>query len=217
MEELKLVQGIVLKHYPVGEYDYAVTIFTATDGKISAFARSARKPGGRLSGCVEPFCFGTFKLFVGKSSYTITEADISNYFEGFRKDFDSSLYGTLLLEIADYYTRENAEDKELLNLLYLSLKALLNQNLPNKLVKCVFFLRALLIEGEYPGAPTDMAVSADCARALDYIENSSLEKLYTFTVSQEVLLELERITTAYIGRYIDRPLKAMDMLESFDI
>ncbi len=213
MEDLLLVRGIVIKHYPVGEYDFAVTIFTGERGKISAFAKSARKPGNRLSGSVEPFCFGTFKLFVGKSSYTITEADIENYFEGFRLDFDSSLYGTVLLEIADYYTRENAEDKELLNLLYLSLRALLNKNLPNRLVKCIYVLRALITEGEYPGIPQGRVLSAAARQALSHIEQAPLEKLYTFSVSEEVLDELDAITTEYIKRFIDRPIKSLEMLE----
>ena len=57
MEDIITVRGIVLKHSPSGDYDWVATIFTAERGKITAFARSARKPNGRLSGTVEPFCF----------------------------------------------------------------------------------------------------------------------------------------------------------------
>ena len=213
MEDLKLVSGIVIKHYPVGEYDYAVTIFTAQQGRISAFAKSARKPAGKLSGAVEPFCFGSFKLFVGKSSYTIIEADIENYFEGFRQDFEASLYGSVLLEIADYYIRDNAEDRALLNLLYISLKALLNKNIPNRLVKCVYILRALVTEGEYPGIPERASLSWSAVTALKHISESPLEKLYTFSVTEEVLSELESVTMDYLGRFIDRPIKSMEMLK----
>lgn len=213
MEDLKLVSGIVIKHYPVGEYDYAVTIFTAQQGRISAFAKSARKPAGKLSGAVEPFCFGSFKLFVGKSSYTIIEADIENYFEGFRQDFEASLYGSVLLEIADYYIRDNAEDRALLNLLYISLKALLNKNIPNRLVKCVYILRALVTEGEYPGIPERASLSWSAVTALKHISENPLEKLYTFSVTEEVLSELESVTMDYLGRFIDRPIKSMEMLK----
>ena len=153
MEDFVVVRGIVLKHAPVGDYDWVATIFTAERGKITAFARSARKPSAKLSGLVEPFCFGTFKLFAGKNSYTIAEADIENYFEGFRADLEGACYGTFFLELCSFYTRENNEDKDLLNLLYFSLKALLKENIPNRLVRCIFELRALVIEGEYPGIP----------------------------------------------------------------
>jgi DNA repair protein RecO (recombination protein O) len=216
MEDIITVRGMVLKHSPSGDYDWVTTIFTKERGKITAFARSARKPGGKLSGCVEPFCFGTFKLFVGKSSYNIVEADIENYFEGFRTDLEGACYGTFFLEIASYYSRENNEDIELLNLLYVSLKALLNPSIPNQLVRCTFELRALLTEGEYPGAPTDRPILESTRYAMSYIESSPLSKLYTFNVSDEVLRQLCGITSEYRRKFIDRTLKSMEMLATFD-
>ncbi len=216
MEDIINVRGIVIKHTPTGEYDWVATIFTAERGKITAFARGARKPGNRLSGTVEPFCFGTFRLFAGKNSYNIVEADIDSYFEGFRTDLEGACYGTFFLEIASYYARENVEDVELLNLLYLSLKALLKDNLPNRLVRCVYELRALLVEGEYPGIPGDMKLMQSTRYALDFIATSPLEKLYTFSVTEEVLDELCLVTRSYRNRFIDRPLKSSDMLATFD-
>ncbi len=213
MEDLVIVRGIVLKHSPTGDYDWVVTIFTADRGKITAFARSARKPGSKLGGCVEPFCFGTFKLFASKTSYTIVEADIDNYFEGFRQNLEAAFYGTYLLELASYYTRENNEDVELLNLLYISLKALLNDKIPNRLVRCVYELRTLSIEGEYPGIPTNRRLLDATMYTMDYIVKSPLEKLYSFTVKDEVLKELIEITDEFRRKFIDRPLKSLEMLE----
>ena len=216
MEDIITVRGIVLKHSPSGDYDWVATIFTAERGKITAFARSARKPNGRLSGTVEPFCFGTFKLFVGKSSYNIVEADIENYFEGFRGDLEGACYGTFFLELASYYSKENIEDKELLGLLYISLRALQKDTIPNKLVRCIYELKSLQIEGEYPGSPQKMEILESTRYTLSHIESSRLEKLYTFNVSDEVLNELCKITSLYRTRFIDRTLKSMEMLATFD-
>jgi DNA repair protein RecO (recombination protein O) len=216
MEDIITVRGIVLKHSPSGDYDWVATIFTAERGKITAFARGARKPGGKLAGTVEPFCFGTFKLFVGRSSYNIVEAEIDNYFESFRGDLEGACYGTIFLEIASYYTRENNEDKELLNLLYLSLLALQKEALPNKLVRCVYELRTLVTQGEYPGEPGDMRLSDSARYALQFISETPLEKLYTFSVTEEVLSELCRVTRLYRKKFIDRPLNSTEMLSTFD-
>ena len=216
MEDIITVRGIVLKHSPSGDYDWVATIFTAERGKITAFARSARKPNGRLSGTVEPFCFGTFKLFVGKSSYNIVEADIENYFEGFRGDLEGACYGTFLLELASYYSKENIEDRELLGLLYISLRALQKDTIPNKLVRCIYELKSLQIEGEYPGVPQNTEILESTRYALSHIESARLEKLYTFNVSDEVLNELCKITSLYRTRFIDRTLKSIEMLATFD-
>ena len=215
MENLLIVRGIVLKHAPVGDYDWTVTIFTADRGKITAFAKHARRPSVKLSGCVEPFCFGTFKLYVGKNSYTIVEADIENYFEGFRQDLEGALYGTFFLEVISFYPRENNENVELLNLLYISLKALLNKKIPNRLVRCIFEIRTLVIEGEYPGIPGNKQLLDSTKYALNFIATSPMEKLYTFNVTDGVLSELEMISALYRKRFIDRPLKSLEMLETF--
>ncbi|WP_029230987.1 DNA repair protein RecO [Butyrivibrio sp. VCB2006] len=216
MEDFVIVRGIVLKHAPAGDYDWVATIFTAERGKITAFARSARKPSAKLSGMVEPFCFGTFKLFAGKNSYTIVEADIENYFEGFRTNLEGACYGTFFLELCSFYTRENNEDIELLNLLYLSLKALLKDNISNKLVRCIFELRALLIEGEYPGIPDRSGLLESTKYAMEYISSSPLGRLFSFNLSEEVLAQLDQITVEYRKKYIDRPLKSLEMLETFE-
>ena len=214
MEELVNVKGMVIKHSPVGDYDWVATVFTADRGKITAFARNARKPGSKLAGSVEPFCFGTFKLFAGRNSYTIVEADIENYFEGFRQDLEGACYGTFFLEIVSFYTRENNEDKELLNLLYISLKALLNEKIGNNLVRCIYEIKALCIEGEFPGIPGGRKFLDSTVYTVNYIATSPLKKLYSFDVSKEVLSELEDITAEYRKRSIDKPLKSLEMLES---
>ncbi|WP_026651843.1 DNA repair protein RecO [Butyrivibrio proteoclasticus] len=216
MEDILTVRGIVLKHSPSGDYDWVATIFTRERGKITAFAKSARKPAAKLSGCVEPFCFGTFKLFVGKNSYTIVEADIDNYFEGFRQDLEGACYGTFFLELVNYYTRENNEDVFLLNLLYVSLKALLKESLDNRLVRCIFEVRSLVAEGEYPGIPEDLKLSDSARYAVDFIVNTPLEKLYTFSVSDSVLNELMALSKVFRHRFIDKPLKSLEMLETFE-
>jgi DNA repair protein RecO (recombination protein O) len=76
----------------------------------------------------------------------------------------------------------------------------------------VFALRPLKTQGEYPGIPENMNLLDSTRYAMNYIATSNLEKLYTFTVTDEVLSELERISSRYIEDSIDRPLKSLEML-----
>ena len=86
MQEYTQITGMVLKAEPVGEYDRRVVILTKEKGKISAFARGARKPNSRLLAATNPFSFGEFKLYAGRNSYTVMDARSGNYFEGLRED-----------------------------------------------------------------------------------------------------------------------------------
>lgn len=122
MQEFTWVTGMILKQTPVGEYDRRVCILTKEKGKISAFARGARRPGNRLAAATGPFSFGTFKLYTGRDSYTMSEADIHNYFEELRTDYIGACYGVYFAEAVDYYTRENNDEREMLKLLYQSLR-----------------------------------------------------------------------------------------------
>ena len=70
------VRGMVIAQSDIGEYDRRVVILTLEKGKISAFARGARRPNNRLVGVTQPMTFGTFYLYAGKNSYTLISADV---------------------------------------------------------------------------------------------------------------------------------------------
>ena len=209
-----IVTGLVLSAMPIGEYDKRIVILTKERGKISAFARGARKPGNRLAAATNPFSFGVFKLYPGKDSYTISEVEIQNYFESLRSDFLGAYYGMYFAEIADFYTRENNDEKELMKLLYQSLRALCADSLSNELVRCIFECKAIAVNGEFPGPPGDRKLDPSTVYALEYIASSPVEKLYTFTVSEKCLDELKQVAELYMKRYVGHKFKSLEVLQT---
>ncbi len=237
------LMGMVLSAVPVGEYDKRITLLTRERGKISAFARGARRPGNQLMAAGSPFSFGKFEVYEGRSSFTIVKAEISNYFRELAGNLDDACYGFYFLEIADYYARENTDEVHMLKLLYQSLRALEKESLENRLVRRIFELKALVINGEYPNVfsclgcgkedslhwfhgKTGGVLCKNCgpqvnARQLDpsalyamqFIITSSIEKLYTFTLSQQALENLEKILDEYMEIYVDRKFHALQILE----
>ncbi|MBQ7795902.1 MAG: DNA repair protein RecO [Lachnospiraceae bacterium] len=211
MREQVCLTGMVLKASPVGEYDRRLVILTCERGKITAFARGARRPGNSLMACSGPFVFGKFMLYEGKESYTLASAEVTNYFREIAVDMEAACYGSYFLEFADYYGRENVEAVEILKLLYQSLRALLKESIPNRLVKPVFELKLMQLNGEYSEQPRGN-ISDSARYTWEYVLYSTIEKLYTFNVKAEVLREFERCVEDNKRRFVDKQFHSLDIL-----
>lgn len=144
------VTGMVLAQTSIGEYDRRVVILSKERGKIAAFARGARRPNSALVGVTSPFSFGQFTVYEGRTSYTLVSASISNYFEELRTDVEGAYYGFYFMDLANYYAREANDETLLLKLLYQTFRALVNTRIPNRLIRYIYELKVISINGEGP-------------------------------------------------------------------
>ncbi len=211
------VRGLVLKSFDYAEFDRRITLFTAERGKITVFARGVKRPGSRFMAATEPFAFGIFRLAEGKNAYTLREAQILNYFEGLRTDLEAYYAGTYFLEIADYYTRENSDDRELLKLLYTALLALLKPAFGNGFVRSVYEIKAIQLSGEYPGPPGNRSLLPGTLRSLQFILDTPPEKLFTFRVSPQVETELRGLAEELITLCVHTRFKSLSFLSELEI
>lgn len=207
--------GMVLAASPSGEYDKRVILLTKERGKITAFARGARRQNSMLLASTSPFSFGKFTLYEGRSAYTLVQADVSNYFAELKEDLEGTYYGFYFMEFADYYGQENLDASVMLNLLYASLRALEKKNLPDRLVRYVFEIKMMVINGEFPqDVIYDTSLQEATRFALQYVIQAPLQKLYTFLVKEEVLEEIQRLQDRIRKKYIDRRFKSLEILET---
>ena len=79
-------------------------------------------------------------------------------FQELRANFEGAYYGMYFMELAQYYTRENVDETKMLKLLYQSLRALLNKTIDNELVRYIYEIKAMVINGEFPGVPKHLDV-----------------------------------------------------------
>ena len=211
MQEDVEVSGIILSAMPMGEYDKRVVLLTREFGKISAFARGARRPKSALLAAANPFVFGSFHVMPGRNSWTLLRASVREYFSELPMLLPGVYYGFYFLEFADWYSREGLDATETLNLLYITLKTLVRQQPEERLVRCIYELRLMTINGEFnPEVVQGSEALKQCCR---YIAAAPLQKLFHFTLKPEVLAELEQLCRRQRERILDRRIKSLEILE----
>ena len=242
MTQAVVLTGMVLTVMPISDYDKRITILTKERGKITAFARGARRPNSQLLAATNPFSFGEFELYEGRNSYNLMKASIKNYFRELTMDLDATYMGCYFLEFCEYFCQENNDEKEMLKLLYQSLRALESPAYKKELVRAVFELKALTINGEGPsvyecmhchsreninffsvkrggifcdkcaGFVEGRRIEDDTRYAMQYIISSDIRKLYSFSLSDKILHELQIIMSAYMDKYVHHEFKSLQFI-----
>lgn len=175
MLESAAVTGMVIGTSPINEYDRRVVLLTKERGKITAFARGARRQHSAMLASTQLFAFGIFRVYEGKNAYNLVAADISNYFEDIPKDPLKACYGSYFLEMASYYARENNNEVELLKLVYQTLRIMCKASVPLSLIRAIYELRIFVVNGEYP-------------ETFHCISCGNKDELYHFSVSRSGMI-----------------------------
>ncbi len=203
---------MVLGSFDHLEYDKRLILLTSEAGKITVFARGVRRQNSRFIGMTDPFTFGEFRLFAGKSAYNLSDADISNYFEGIRLDMERMCYASYFADLADWSVKENMDGREVLLLLYRSLQALDTDSIDNALVRAVYELKMVMENGVYPGMPA-RSLKPGTVSAMKHIEEADIRGLYSFKVKDDVLKELAFISDEYRRKYIGGSFRSLEVMK----
>lgn len=238
------VTGMVLSAMPMGEYDKRLVILTKERGKLSAFAKGVRRQNSPAAAASQPFIFGTFTLYEGRSSYTIQQVEVQNYFDELRKDLTMIYFASYFCELAEYLTREYNDEKNILLLLYQTLRTLVRNKIPVTLIRYIYEIKVMAYYGQAMEvfscvkcgnqennmvfdsqaggilcekcksiAKTPIPVSQGTLYTLQFIVGSSVEKLYSFLVSDEVLKQLGEIASQFRNTHLERHFKSLEFIE----
>ncbi len=213
MKDAVVLKGVVLIAQPVKDYDKRLVILTAERGLVTAFVRGARRQNSPLLAATNPFVFGYFSLYEGRNAYTLVNVKAEDFFENLPYHMPGVYYGFYFLELSSYFSREEQEAEETVNLIYVALKAILKEKIPLVLVRSIFELRLLKENGLYAPPEEKGNLDESAYYALCFVSQCSVQKLFSFTLSEDAMKDFQREVRKCLNREVDRPMKSLALID----
>lgn len=144
------VKGLVLRETPVGDFDKMLTVLTAKHGRISVFARGAKKMKSPFFVSTQMFCYSEFVLRKTSEVFYVNDGSLIEGFFDLRNTLEGSALAGYVAEVARDISTENTDEAKLLRLTLNTLFAIAKNKRPLPLIKAVFELRAVCYAGFLP-------------------------------------------------------------------
>lgn len=142
-EKIYKTYGVVIAECNSGDYDKIITLITPDKGRISVFARGARRAKSPLLAATEPFTFSEFVLYKGNKMNYVNSAEVIDAFYNLRTDFDSLDIAFKICKIMNYITPENQNSANLLLLLVSTFNSLSRKDKTPEFIFTIYKARLL--------------------------------------------------------------------------
>ncbi len=168
------IKGVVLRETAIGDYDKMMTVLTADRGKLSVFARGAKRLKSPLFAATQLFSYSEMTIYRSTNHYYLRTADLIENFYQMRDYLEGSALAGYIADIAADISVENQDETELLRLVLNCFYAISFRKKPTLQIKGVFELRASAAAGFMP----NLVACAGCG-------NSNLD-IYYFDVTDGI-------------------------------
>ncbi len=143
-------QALVLREVRYKEADRILTLFSASDGKITAKARGALRKSSRTAAATQQLTYAEMTLFGNRGKWTVNEASLIEPFTGLRNDIERFSLGCYFAECMEAFSGEDQPDQALLQLGLNCLYALSQGKQEPLKIKAAFETRLMAISGYEP-------------------------------------------------------------------
>ncbi len=235
--------GLVIKENTTGENDRIVTLLTKESGVIRAFVRGAKNIRNNSMSATQLLGYSSFSIYRGKDAYIIDEAQPIEVFFNLRGDIERLSLAQYFCELACELAPQEMQAEEYLSLILNSLHLLSVSKRPQPFLKAVTELRILCLSGYMPNLVACEECGEFCdeymffnaregvlhckkcggygeklgmgvVTAMRHICYSEPKKIYSFTLSDDSLSTLSRITEKYLMEQIQHRFKTLVFYKS---
>lgn len=175
---LHRTRAIVIRTQNLGEADKIIIFYTPYLGKVSAVARSARKPKSRFGGSLELLNYGELVFFERpkKDLHIVNSFDIINTFNQIRNNLTKTAYCFYIAELIGLVISGSNVNPRIFQLVLHVLPAMGDVNNPELLIHA-FELKLLTLAGYRP----ELSRCVVCGSLIDEIDLGNKDPIIYFT------------------------------------
>ena len=216
-------KALVLRGVDYKESDKILTLFTQSQGKLTASARGCRRKGSAIAAGCQLLAWSEMVLYDYQGRWSVKESATQRLFQGVRDDVQRLALGCYFAEVAELLAVEGLPSPELLSLTLNSLHAL--DKMPEKplpLVKSAFEWKAMALAGYEPlledgkvrGEGISLPLPPPALAALEHILHGDPRRLFSFQLGEEPLKQLAGASEAYLRTQLERGFSTLDYYKS---
>jgi DNA repair protein RecO (recombination protein O) len=117
------MRALVLRSVKYGDHDRMLTLFTQSDGKISAVAKGAMSLKCAYAPSVQLFALSDFVLGASQKGVYVCSADLIRAFDGIGRDYERMAAASYMCELADILYTDGINEEAAFSLLCYGLDA----------------------------------------------------------------------------------------------
>jgi DNA repair protein RecO (recombination protein O) len=169
---MQLSESFILKKNIYGEADFILSIFTRDYGKITGFARNAKKSSKRFGGRLEPFIHLRirFRERSGRMNF-VEDCETISVFSNFMRNVDLFALGSFIMENIEILVPKEEPNEKTFSLLVDTFSSL-DSGRPGLPELLRFQLSILKLSGLMPSLHS----CAECGRVIDNRSPFSIKK-----------------------------------------
>ena len=235
--------GLIIREQHVGESDRLVTVLTRDSGLMRAFVPGGRSIKGKKHAATALLSYGNFIFSKGKDTYRITEAECLEVFFGLREDLEKLTLAQYFCELCGSVVPEEDNAGIYLRLMLNALKFLEQNKYPALQLKAVVEMALLTLAGYMPQVegcnecesgqlpmyfdpiqggvfctdhrtPQSLPISQGAMQAIYHISHSTIDKLFSFSLSEEGIQNLATVSEAFTISQLERKFTTLEFYHS---
>lgn len=180
------VKGVIIKEVNYNEYDKLLTLLSKELGKIQIYAFGVRRKNSKNIGLARVLTFAEFDIRVVNEKYTLELISNPKIFEKLIDDYDKVCKAFDLIKVCEYFSMENKDASNEVELLYYAIKSIEQGKISINLIRRVYELKMLVFEGLYKTSDKINTDNEVIKYTWDFVVNTPSNKLFSFILKEDI-------------------------------